>query len=56
MYGSLDLDLYKCRTGQLEVEMKRKDWFVIPADDALVFGGDSAGKWERAVANRGFDL
>ncbi len=42
--------------GQLEAEMKRKDWFVIPADDALVFGGDSAGKWERAIANRGFDL
>ncbi len=42
--------------GQLEAEMKRQDWIVIPADDALIFGKDFEHKWERAIAKRGFDL
>lgn len=36
--------------GQLENELERGDWFVIPGDSALVFDQDHQGKWERAVA------
>ncbi len=42
--------------GQLESEMQRDDWVVVPADEALVFGADHAGKWERALDLRGVDL
>ena len=42
--------------GQLESELARDDWFVIPADMSLVFAPDPAKSWERAAARRGFDL
>ena len=42
--------------GQLEPEMQRDDWVVVPADEALVFGADDAGKWDRAMELRGVDL
>jgi putative transcriptional regulator len=41
---------------QLESELARHDWFVIPADMSLVFAPDPAKSWERAAARRGFDL
>jgi putative AlgH/UPF0301 family transcriptional regulator len=31
-------------------------WFTIPADPALVFATDPAGKWPEAVKRRGVDL
>ncbi len=42
--------------GQLESEMQRDDWVVVPADEALVFGADDEAKWERAIDLRGVDL
>ena len=41
---------------QLESELARDDWFVIPADMSLVFAPDPTKSWERAAARRGFDL
>ncbi len=41
---------------QLESELARDDWFVIPADMSLVFAPEPAKSWERAAARRGFDL
>ncbi len=41
---------------QLESELARDAWFVIPADMSLVFAPDPAKSWERAAARRGFDL
>lgn len=38
--------------GQLEAEIKRKDWFSIPAEEALIFDGDPDTKWDRAMAKR----
>ncbi|MFQ5539753.1 MAG: YqgE/AlgH family protein [Candidatus Binatia bacterium] len=38
--------------GQLEAEMERKDWFVIPAEEALIFDEDAETKWERAKDRR----
>ena len=38
--------------GQLERELKRKDWVVAPASDALLFGPDQKDKWKRAFDNR----
>ena len=42
--------------GQLESELDRDDWFVIPADTSLVFATDPAKSWERAAARRTLDL
>ncbi len=41
---------------QVESELARDAWFVIPADMSLVFAPDPAKSWERAAARRGFDL
>jgi len=38
--------------GQLEAEMERKDWFVIPAEEALIFDEDAETKWEKAKDRR----
>ena len=38
--------------GQLETEIKAGGWFSIPADEKLIFEGDPATKWGRAVAKR----
>jgi putative transcriptional regulator len=42
--------------GQLESEIARDSWFVIPAEEALVFAEDPDKTWERARARRGVDL
>lgn len=42
--------------GQLEEELIRHSaWMVAPATQALVFGGDHAGKWRRALASINMD-
>lgn len=38
--------------GQLEAEIQGGFWFVAPADEALIFDGDAASKWERATERR----
>lgn len=42
--------------GQLESELARDAWFVIPADMSLVFAADPAKSWERAAARRSLEL
>lgn len=42
--------------GQLESELARDAWFVIPAEADLVFAEDPARSWARAVALRAIDL
>lgn len=42
--------------GQLDDEIRRKDWFTVPPDDRIVFDGDTQSKWDRAIARRGVDL
>jgi putative transcriptional regulator len=42
--------------GQLDAELQRGDWAVVPADPALVFGTDDNAKWRKALAARGVDL
>lgn len=42
--------------GQLESEIARGDWIVVPADAALVFADDPATTWARALARRAIDL
>ena len=42
--------------GQLEREIQAGGWFVVPSDPALVFDGDYATKWEKAMARREFEL
>ncbi len=42
--------------GQLEQELARHDWYVVPADEDLLFDEDLDTKWERALARRGIDL
>ncbi len=38
--------------GQLEAEMRRDDWFSIPAEQSLIFDEDSKSKWRRASDRR----
>ncbi len=38
--------------GQLENEIARGDWHIVPADVALVFGEGADAKWERAMGRR----
>jgi len=35
--------------GQLESEMQRDGWYVLPASEALLFRADTAGMWEELV-------
>jgi putative transcriptional regulator len=42
--------------GQLEAEIARGDWFVVPADAALVLDDKHEDKWDRAMARRRLDL
>jgi putative transcriptional regulator len=42
--------------GQLEGEIARSDWLLLPEDAALVFDDDRDTVWEHAVARRGQDL
>jgi putative transcriptional regulator len=38
--------------GQLEAEIQGGFWFVVTADEALIFDEDAASKWERATERR----
>ena len=42
--------------GQLESELARDDWLIIPAARSLVFSDDPASVWERARETYGIDL
>ena len=42
--------------GQLESELAREAWFVIPGESALIFTDDPAQSWARAMARRSVDL
>jgi len=42
--------------GQLETELQRHDWLVVPADDDMVFGAEYDSKWSRALDRRSVDL
>jgi len=42
--------------GQLEGELLRAGWAVVPADPEIVFDDDLDGKWQRALRRRGIDL
>jgi putative transcriptional regulator len=42
--------------GQLEQELRRKDWITVPADAAIVFGAETKSMWRRALDRRGIDL
>ena len=42
--------------GQLESEIARGDWIVVPADSALVFADDPTATWARALARRAIEL
>ncbi len=42
--------------GQLESELARDAWVVVPAKSSIVFAEDPARSWERALAQRTIDL
>ena len=42
--------------GQLDAEVERKDWVVVPADAKSVFDPDLDGMWKRDMNRRGVDL
>jgi putative transcriptional regulator len=42
--------------GQLEGELLRAGWAVVPADPEIVFDDDLDSKWQRALSRRGIDL
>lgn len=42
--------------GQLEGELRRKDWFSVKAGAGLLFDGDMASKWRRALELQSIDL
>jgi putative transcriptional regulator len=42
--------------GQLEAEIEGGAWFVVNADEALIFDDDAAAKWERATQRRRLTL
>jgi putative transcriptional regulator len=42
--------------GQLETELGRNDWFVIPADPSLIFTDHPEETWKRALARRSTTL
>lgn len=42
--------------GQLEAELSRKDWVVVPAETEIVFESEMARKWRSAYERRGLPL
>lgn len=42
--------------GQLEAEIQHNGWLHCPADPELIFGGDTDGKYEKAMRKIGIDL
>lgn len=41
--------------GQLDAEMQDNGWLHVAADEGIVFDGDIADKWQRALAKLGID-
>ena len=41
--------------GQLDRELQENAWLPVPADEALVFGGDHGTQWRRALAKMKID-
>jgi putative transcriptional regulator len=41
--------------GQLEHEIRENVWLTCEADEELIFGGDHAAKWSKALAKLGID-
>jgi putative transcriptional regulator len=41
--------------GQLDAEIKENGWLHVPPDDDLVFGSETASKWERGMSKLGID-
>ena len=54
--GFLALGYAGWAPGQLENEIRRKDWVTVPPDHRLVFDGDKPSAWKRALDRRGTDL
>ena len=54
--GFLALGYAGWSPGQLENELRRKDWVTVESDKALVFDNDMASRWQRAMDKRGVDL
>ncbi len=48
---AISLGLSFWRSGQLEEEMRRNDWLVIPADEALLFDVPCEKRWETALSH-----
>ena len=42
--------------GQLEDELRRKDWVTVSSDNRIVFDDDMESKWQRALDKLGVDL
>ena len=42
--------------GQLEGEMRRKDWVTVPASRRLLFDPDLKNLWRKAISRRGVEL
>jgi putative transcriptional regulator len=42
--------------GQLEAELKAGAWFVVSADNSLIFGTDATKKWHQAMDKRKIPL
>ena len=42
--------------GQLDAEIHANGWLNVDADEDLIFGSDSSGKWEKAMKKLGIDL
>lgn len=42
--------------GQLDRELQESGWFVVPADEGLIFDEDYDGKWTRSLAKLGGKL
>lgn len=42
--------------GQLEGELARADWFLVPADEDVIFDDAFDTKWRRCLDSRGIDL
>lgn len=53
--GLLALGYAGWGAGQLENEIARNDWLCVEADEDLLFGGDDATRWARAMAKLRID-
>ncbi len=42
--------------GQLDAEIHANGWLNVDADEDLIFGSDSGGKWQKAMKKLGIDL